>query len=54
MSKYHDILHRIYKLENIIACNKAHMFESLVCYKSAGEFIKLMVKMKLFLYCKIR
>lgn len=40
MSKYHDILSRIYKLENIIACNKTSMFESLVCYKSAGEFIK--------------
>lgn len=40
MSKYYDILNRIYKLENIIACNKASMFESLVCYKSAGEAIK--------------
>ena len=40
MSKYYDILHRIYKLENFIACNKAPIFESLVCYKSAGEFIK--------------
>lgn len=40
MSKYYDILNRIYKLENIIACNKVPIFESLVCYKSAGEFIK--------------
>lgn len=40
MSKYYDILNRIYKLENFIACNKASMFEGLVCYKSAGEFIK--------------
>lgn len=40
MSKYHDILYLIYKLENIIARNKAPTFESLVCYKSAGEFIK--------------
>ena len=41
MSKYHDILSRIYKLENIIARNKASMFESLACYKSAGEVIKV-------------
>lgn len=40
MSKYHDILNRIYKLENVIARNKASMFEGLVCYKSAGEAIK--------------
>lgn len=40
MSKYHDILYLIYKLENIISRNKASMFESLAWYKSAGEFIK--------------
>lgn len=40
MSKYYDIINRIYKLENIITCNKVPIFESLVCYKSAGEFIK--------------
>lgn len=40
MSKYYDILNRIYKLENIIACNNVPIFESLVCYKSAGEAIK--------------
>lgn len=40
MCKYHDILNRIYKLENVIARNKASMFEDLVCYKSAGEAIK--------------
>lgn len=29
MSKYHDILYLIDKLENIISRNKASMFESL-------------------------
>lgn len=40
MCKYYDLLNRVYKLENIIACNKASMFESLACYKSTGEAIK--------------
>lgn len=40
MCKYYDLLNRVYKLENIVTCNKKYMFESLVCYKSTGEFIK--------------
>lgn len=40
MCKYYDLLNRVYKLENILARNKAPMFEGLACYKSVGEVIK--------------